>query len=584
MDRLICGRKPSTVGAAVTCAFIALVTRPTVLAAEPAAELPRVIHVSQTYNNRPFDYRIESSTEEAAFAIHRLTYPSPVTTPVEQNNTIVAEYYRPNGVRPEDPGRPGVICMHILDGDFVLARMCCSALASQGIPAIMFKLPYYDERGLPEGPRALAADPKLFVGAVSQAMEDVRRTVDLLASRPEVDSSRIGITGISLGGLVAATSAGMEPRLARAMVILAGGDLRQIIHHARETRELSQLINQLPPAQRAEVEEAVDAVDPLRHAAGLRERARQGKVLMVNAGQDEVIPRPCTEKLAAALGISNEVIWLDGLGHYTAMAELPQVLKIMAEFFGQDLPPGIEIAQAAAESQKTPQQIVALLLQQAVGFLVSEPGSGRCHFADFDLSVTPKDEETVEARLRLIRGCQGRFKIECSLPAIGEAAMGQGNYPWMVSGGKMVFKGTGSPESPPRDPLTFAEPAHLMKLRMLSGVAAGIAIAPHLLDQWLTIADDTAAEGPPAIRIASKESGEGSLRLVFRDDRTTPRELRFQIADARGTLAFRGWQTNTVAHEAMFDPPAGLEEKEVDPVELYRVFSAMFNFAVESAQ
>jgi hypothetical protein len=35
---------------------------------------------------------------------------------------------------------------------------------------------------------------------------------------------------------------------------------------------------------------------------------------MINAAQDEVIPRQCTEKLAEALGIKDRVIWFEGLG------------------------------------------------------------------------------------------------------------------------------------------------------------------------------------------------------------------------------------------------------------------------------
>ena len=65
------------------------------------------------------------------------------------------------------------------------------------------------------------------------------RTTDLLASRPEIDADRIGITGISLGGIVAATAAGNEPRLQRAVFILSGGDLLPLINHAKETRSLS---------------------------------------------------------------------------------------------------------------------------------------------------------------------------------------------------------------------------------------------------------------------------------------------------------------------------------------------------------
>ncbi len=184
----------------------------------------------------------------------------------------------------------------------------------------------------------LAENPKLFAGAIAQAGEDIRRTIDLLASRAEVDPQRIGIVGISLGGIIGASAAGAEPRIHRAGLILAGGDLLTIIHHARETRDLSKMIRSLPPAERADVEADIAAADPLKFAPALRQRAQAGRVLMINAADDEVIPRACTEKLAKALGISDRVVWLEGLGHYTAIAELPRALKMTADFFARDLP------------------------------------------------------------------------------------------------------------------------------------------------------------------------------------------------------------------------------------------------------
>ena len=178
-----------------------------------------------------------------SFVVYRLTYPSPVVTPVAQNNTMPADYYLPKRLQP-GAKYPAVICLHILDGNEPLTDLMCSVLAGRGIPAIAFKLPYYGQRGTARGPEALADDPKLFVGAMAQAGEDIRRTIDLLASRPEIDPQRIGITGISLGGIIAATAAGAEPRLYRAGLILSGGDLLTIIHHARETRPLSEMIRQ----------------------------------------------------------------------------------------------------------------------------------------------------------------------------------------------------------------------------------------------------------------------------------------------------------------------------------------------------
>ena len=175
----------------------------------PAAETHSV---SKTYNNAPFEYHIRPSADRADFRIYHITYPSPVVTPVKQNNTVPAEYYVPKNLQP-GVKYPAVICLHILDGNEALTDLVCSVLAKRGIPALSFKLPYYGSRGTPGiGPNAMVENPKLFLGAIKQSGEDVRRTVDLLASREEIDPQRIGITGISLGAIVAATAAGAEPR------------------------------------------------------------------------------------------------------------------------------------------------------------------------------------------------------------------------------------------------------------------------------------------------------------------------------------------------------------------------------------
>ena len=226
-----------------------------------------MVRVAGGFDKRAFSYHIGLESEHETFRVYRLTYPSPVTSPLAQNNTIPAELYLPKGIEPGSKPRPAVICLHILGGGFELTRLQCTALAARGIPAIWFKLPYYAERGTPSGPRALAADPRLFNKALAQGVEDVRRTVDVLASRPEVNPRQIGIMGVSLGGILAGTSAGQEPRISRAVLLLAGGDVLPIVHHARETRTLSETIDRLPPAERAAVEQAIIQADPLQHAA-----------------------------------------------------------------------------------------------------------------------------------------------------------------------------------------------------------------------------------------------------------------------------------------------------------------------------
>ena len=59
--------------------------------------------------------------------IFDVTFPSPVVTPHEANNTVHCEYFS----RRSDGKRPAVIVLHILGGDFALSRLFCHALAQQ---------------------------------------------------------------------------------------------------------------------------------------------------------------------------------------------------------------------------------------------------------------------------------------------------------------------------------------------------------------------------------------------------------------------------------------------------------------------
>jgi len=528
---------------------------------------------SGSFNGVAFDYGMELRVRRAGYRVYRLTYPSPVVTAHRPNNTVPADYYLPDGLQAAGPRRPAVICTHILDGDFELAEMICTVLALRGLPAMMIKLPYYGERELPEGPEALAADPNRFVAALDQASQDMRRTIDLLASRPEVDPRLIGVTGISLGGIVAATTAAEEPRINRAVLLLAGGNLTQVIHHARETQLLSKLIKHLPPKQRAEVEAKITAVDPLNVASRLRARARRHKVLMINAAEDEVIPHACSEKLAEALGISDHVIWLEGLGHYSAIAELPRALKTTADFFAEDLSKEIAIERPPARAEAF--QSLVSLIAGAAEILGMEPAEGRCHVIDLEVSASLEGEETLEAQLRLIRGGGRKFRLRAKLPKLGEIDLGQCDYPWLTSGEEALIVGTGQSDTELRDLWAIAGPRDAVKVRMAAGALGGVAMAPDVLRRWITVENAPYGGGLPAIRIVLEHPLQGSVRLVFNGDGKTPELAAFNVEGGKGLVKFRQWQLGAAAKDEMFEPPGGLPRREMDRAAVYLMFSTM---------
>jgi len=73
-------------------------------------------------------------------------------------------------------------------------------------------------------------------------VDEVTRAVDYLQTRPEVDGSRIGMTGFSLGGLLTWTSGAADPRIkVLAPVCGLSGTYRELARDVRKMKYSSQL-------------------------------------------------------------------------------------------------------------------------------------------------------------------------------------------------------------------------------------------------------------------------------------------------------------------------------------------------------
>jgi dipeptidyl aminopeptidase/acylaminoacyl peptidase len=154
--------------------------------------------------------------------VYRLQFPSPVKSPYETNNTVYAEYYVPPGKGPF----PGVIVLHITGGDQSLSRGVSTYLAQNGIAALFVEMAYYGPRRPPGSRvRLLSVDFRHTVEAIRQTVLDVRVATAWLLTRPELDTSALGIMGTSLGSFMAALTCEMEPRLGKLAVVLGGGGI-----------------------------------------------------------------------------------------------------------------------------------------------------------------------------------------------------------------------------------------------------------------------------------------------------------------------------------------------------------------------
>lgn len=276
-----------------------------------------------------FDFRAARTNDGGWLRLvneETVTFPSPVVTEFGCNNTVHCEYFAPRGKTPA----AGVVVLHILGGDFELSRAICRALAINGVGALFVKMPYYGPRR-PAGKqiRMISADLDQTTQGMRQAVLDIRRATAWLGAQPEIDAHRLGVTGISLGGIIAALATAAEPQLSKACLVLAGGDLMKII---RESDEMAGIRKQWAqePFDADKVAAQLRTVDPLTYAGKLKHR----KLLMLNARQDRVIPPDCTQALWEAVG-RPEIEWWNA-DHYSAAWYLPHGMSRMITFFRKE--------------------------------------------------------------------------------------------------------------------------------------------------------------------------------------------------------------------------------------------------------
>jgi dienelactone hydrolase len=276
-------------------------------------------------SERTFDYTLRPLRDlpVSGVEISRITFPSAVTSPTPENNTVYAEYYRPKGPGPF----PAVIVLDITGGNQELSRFIARTFAQNKIAGLFVQMAYYGPRRPPGSKlRLLSTNIPQTMAAIRQTVLDCRCAAALLAGRPEVDARRIGIMGTSLGSFIATLTSEMEPRFSRVAILLGGGALVDAFYdhpQAAPYRRVWELLG----GTKTQVIEALAPVDPITKAANLKGR----DVLMIAAKRDEIVPPSAAVKLWEAMG-KPKIVWYDTT-HYGAALYIPAAFKpIMAHF------------------------------------------------------------------------------------------------------------------------------------------------------------------------------------------------------------------------------------------------------------
>src|SRR5215218_4454422 len=149
---------------------------------------------------------------------------------------------------------PAVIFMHGSGGSRTDFLPSAALLATKGIAALTITAPYEVDG---DAGTTLAATRRLAIRNVV----DLRRGIDLLEAREDVDPDRIGLVGYSRGAQAAVTTAAVEDRL-RAVIVQAG--------RARASRAYASPLD----------------LDAIRYVAHLR----PARAFFQGATRDEIVP------------------------------------------------------------------------------------------------------------------------------------------------------------------------------------------------------------------------------------------------------------------------------------------------------
>ena len=160
-----------------------------------------------------------------------------------------------------------------------------------------------------------------------QAVIDIRRGIDLLAARSDIDASRIAYVGHGYGANWGAILSSVEPRL-RAFALVAGfPSLAELM--AGDDPEMANMRFSLGSERFARYRASISAVDPVRFT-----RFWLGAPILFQFGRfDQFVPRAEAERLVHSISRPQKVVFYDA-GH---SVNDPRAMADRSEFLARCL-------------------------------------------------------------------------------------------------------------------------------------------------------------------------------------------------------------------------------------------------------
>lgn len=253
---------------------------------------------------RPLDIEWGANKDDLAAKTMMLTYAG------SRGATVPAYYIVPQGSSAQAK-LPALVLLHGKDGRIEDMVPFAFLLAARGYASIIPEVVGHGARK--NGVPLFNPDPVKMRDGFIQSVGDIRRSIDVLQTRPEIDANRIGLLGISMGAILGTMTAATDERLKTAVLIVGGGDWQTIERKSQErfARDRRK-IGDLTPEETA----VMDDIDPKNFAAHISPRP----LLMISGKRDTIIPPDSARILFEAAREPKKQIWVDS-GHLIPPAD-----------------------------------------------------------------------------------------------------------------------------------------------------------------------------------------------------------------------------------------------------------------------
>jgi dienelactone hydrolase len=255
---------------------------------------------------------IEARTR-AHFVVRQLALPSAG----DLAESIEFEYYDVDG----SERTPVVMLLPVFNNQLKIPRFFARYFANQGWAAVVVK------RGRDPLDALTAPEHSIEVN-----LQDYSRVLDWVEHEPELDATRIGVLGVSLGAMDAVMLTALDRRVNSLVIAMAGGDVSYLLantNYRRVVRTIDDMADELGTSREA-LGERLDAemrLDPLTLAPYIDAE----RVFMVLTRTDAIIPFEAQQQLRTTLG-SPEALYLL-TGHRPSVVYFPKMRTAAFEFF-----------------------------------------------------------------------------------------------------------------------------------------------------------------------------------------------------------------------------------------------------------